>query len=232
MEIMGAIRQAGGGRRNVTTGIVSFIGVIGAGKDYRAGQLAEQEGAVRVDFKDALLDLASDIAGYDVRVNYDWFKGHVVGVRPGSNPLTSAFIDSEWKDIERRYPQIMTGRRLLTRLGTEGMRKRDENYWVNAFYSSAVQALALGKPVVNADCRFFNEIRAIKNIMSVEDSSETLVPSRFVFCNFKSARYNPRLEHASERLAQTLLGLGLEDGQEIDDAHFARAAEILGEKWE
>lgn len=199
-----------------------FIGVIGSGKDYRCN-LAAEAGAVRVDFKDELLNMASDLVGYDVRSQYDWFKEILVGVRKPGNPLAEAFLRNEMAELVRRFPDTMTGRRLLTRLGTEVMRKRDEDYWVKQFVKKAEAALRAGSPVAVGDCRFMNEVRAIMDFT---------VPVRFTFCDFRSARYNPRLDHASERLARALLGLGLEDGDEIKASDFGMAEKAMAEPLE
>ncbi len=203
--------------------IAVHIGVIGAGKDYRSSKLAEA-GYGRADFKDALLDMVSDIAGYDVRADYEWFKDHPVGVMRPSNPLAEAFLHSEWVGIMSKHPEIITGRKLLTRVGTEAMRKRHPNYWVDQFIAKAGRILGVeGRGVANSDCRFFNEIEAIKRL------SYNKIPSTFIFCDFRSSRYNPKLDHASEKLAQTLLGMGLKDGETITDHHSSTAAEIMGE---
>ena len=199
--------------------IVAHVGVIGGGKDYRANELAKI-GYERIDFKDALLDLASDIAGYDVREDYDWFKSNVVGVRRPSNRFQEAFVFTDTRELIGRSPEVLTGRRLLTRLGTEGMRKRDKDYWVKQFAKKAHMAFNAGKCAVSADCRFLNEVAVVAKIA---------VTHEFVFCDYRSERYNPTLEHASEKLAQALLSLGLKDGHIITQQEFNAAAVILGE---
>lgn len=201
--------------------IVSFIGVIGSGKDFQAETL-RKSGYVRIDFKDELLNMASDIAGYDVREDYDWFKENIVGIRRPSNRFQEAFAFTDKRDMLLSNPEIMTGRRLLTRLGTETMRKRDKDYWVKQFVAKAKATLADGHGVVNADCRFLNEVESILDIP---------VASQFRFCNYRSERYNPVLAHASERLAQALLRNGMKDMHVIRAEDFARAADVLGEKF-
>ena len=199
-----------------STDIIAFIGVIGSGKDHRARQLVDLNYR-RIDFKDDLLDLASDIAGYDVREEYDWFKENPVGLRRPSNQLSEAMARSQVKKMLCRWPELMTGRRLLTRLGTEGMRKRDDGYWVDRFVLAAKPVLAAGMSVVVADCRFANEIETINRIGC---------RASFVFCDYRSNRYDSSLPHASERLAQAMLTLGLKDGEEIGQDHLARAVAI------
>lgn len=197
-----------------TTTVVAFIGVIGSGKDYSANKLVETGYYERVDFKDGLLDLASDIVGYDVRADYDWFKKYPVGVMRPANILQEPGYEKVNEVFLAEHPLTMTGRRLLTRLGTEGMRKRDENYWVKQFISAADKVRAKGKVIATADCRFFNEIRAVQYM----DPN-----AKFIFCDYRSSRYNPSLDHASEHLAQRLLAQGLKDGDEIKQVHIDEA---------
>ena len=188
--------------------IVSFIGVIGSGKDYQAG-LLQRQGFKRIDFKDCLLDMASDIAGYDVREDYEFFKENVVGVRRPANKFIESFQSQDCQTLRAGNPDMLTGRLLLQRLGTEVMRKRNEDYWSNEFIISAINYPG---NIVNADCRFSNEVEAIKNLP---------MDSEFIFCDYRSPRYDPEHPHLSERLAQKLLALGLRDGQRINDGHFA-----------
>ena len=184
--------------------LVAFIGVIGSGKDYRAAEYVKQ-GYVQVNFKDELLDMCSDLLGYDIRLEYDWFKNAIVGFRKPDNPLKEAMAISEMKEILSRNPQALTGRRLLTRLGTEVMRKRDENYWINAFISR-VNHLKMFDIVIS-DCRFKNEMEALLNWPERE--------SKFIFCNYHSPIYNANLDHLSEKFAQDLLEAGYQDGDII-----------------
>lgn len=204
--------------------ITAFIGVVGSGKDYRANQLSEK-GHVRIDFKDELIAMCSDIAGYDVSKDYDWFKNHIVGVHRSSNPLSDAFIASEQKELLTKYPDLITGRKLLQRVGTEVMRKRDRNYWVNQFCKKAAVQLKSNKSVVNADCRFFNEVE----ILSRMDAATSV---SFIFCNYKSNRYDTSFDHPSEKLAQTFLGMDIKDGQELFHSDFVEAAKRMNEQYE
>jgi hypothetical protein len=189
--------------------ITSFIGVIGSGKDHRAIEL-EKHGFVRIDFKDSLVELASDIAGYDIKEDYEWFKTNIVGVKRPGNQFAEGFIHADLRALATENPDLMTGRRLLQRLGTEGMRKRDPEYWVNRFVDKVIKVGAVN--IVNADCRFMNEVERLSR-----------VKAKFIFCDYHSSRYDATSKHESERLAQSLLQLGLKDGQEITAEHFELA---------
>ena len=192
--------------------IIVYMGVVGSGKDYQSG-LKVKEGFARVDFKDGLLDMASDLVGYDIREHYDFFKENIAGYVPSVEYPDKTFR-LQCESLIDAYPTVMTGRRLLQRLGTEVMRKRDEDYWVKCFLKDVVKH---GK-VVNGDCRFMNEVRAIKSLPC---------ESKFIFCNFKSLRYDGYLNHTSEKLAQALLKQRLGDLQEIDDYHFKEAENLM-----
>lgn len=195
--------------------IVAHIGVIGSGKDYRSS-LLEQQGYVRIDFKDALLDMASDLVGYDVRADYDWFKRHLVGTRRPENKFLEVYAQSDLDAWLTKHPKAMTGRRLLQRLGTDVMRKRDADFWVKAWREKALPALDSGRSVSVADCRFANEVEAVRSTAAAYSAViDGGLRARFVYCDFRSKRYDPTGRHESEALAQSLLGSGLTDGEEI-----------------
>lgn len=193
--------------------VVAFIGVIGSGKDYRANRAVRDGKSKRVNFKDALLAMASDLVGYDVQKNYDWFKEAIVGMEPPRHPLDLAYLREDVKDALRKHPNVMTGRRLLQRLGTDCMRKRDPDYWAHQYSVKAKGWLDGGWDIVTADCRFANEVGAIKKLDP---------EARFIFCNYRSPRYDARSQHESERMAQKLLAIGLQNGQRIGDGDLAK----------
>ena len=177
--------------------ITGFIGVVGSGKTYRRDAL-RTKGFIAIDFKDALIDMVEDLVGFPIRNDYEGFKERIIG-------MPNAYID-----MLDQCPEAMTGRRLLQRLGTEVMRKRDPNYWVNAWTKRANDAVNGGKSVVVADVRFQNEIDAI------EDLGKKLgVEPNIVFCDYRSDRYDATSTHPSEALAQDLLQKGYKDGDEI-----------------
>lgn len=205
----------------MTTGeVVAFIGVIGSGKDHRKRELVAK-GYAPLDFKDALLEMASDLVGYDVTASYDYFKENLVGLTApaeiGPDFMRRRPPHQISAEVLAGYPQAMTGRRLLQRLGTEVMRKRDPDYWAKAWADKAYGLLREGKSVVCADCRFPNEVRWIRQVASDFAALRNLdsLPARFIFCDYRSHRYNPEMDHGSERLAQQLLALGFKDGEEV-----------------
>ena len=197
--------------------IVALTGVIGSGKTFCRDALVAQ-GYMSVDFKDELLDMCSDLVGYDIRRDYDGFKEYLVGFQP--QHLNTEKMHLQWtKEQHREYsnrcvamaPLAMTGRRLLQRMGTEVMRKRDPNYWANAWAKKVKKAAVSGqKDFVCADCRFENELQVI-----TDTARQLGTDYKIIFCDYRSPRYNATSEHESERLAQHYLAMGYKDGEEI-----------------
>jgi hypothetical protein len=129
-------------------------------------------------------------------VNHKWIQRHPAHV------LTQEILAS--------YPQALTGRVLLQRLGTEVMRKRDPDYWAKEWRAKAFQQVSLGRGVAAADCRFPNELEVMRRLGGL-----CRVPVKFLFCDYRSPRYCATDPHESEQLAQQLLAQGYKDGEEI-----------------
>lgn len=199
-----------------TPEIFAFLGVIGSGKDHRAAQITATH--ERVDFKDALIEMVSDILGYDIRPEYEWFKEALIGFRKPDNPLREGMVRSEMADLKKRYPWLMTGREMLQRVGTDVMRKRDPDYWVDQWYVRAGRLLQEGKSVVVADCRFANEVDTLLKMSTIHGGVAS-----FIFCDYRSPRYDPTSPHESERVAQALLAMGCDDGQVLSPADIMAA---------
>lgn len=196
--------------------IIAYIGVIGSGKDYQAN-LRVKEGYAKLNFKDALIDMCSDIVGYDVREDYEWFKSHLLGMRRPSNPLNEGYCNMDTKTMIEQHG-LMTGRILLQRVGTETMRKRDQDHWAKQWIEAVKKHAAWN--IANADCRFRNECNAI-----VAHGAEC--EFKFVFCDYRSKRYDATMDHESEFIAQALLKMGLKNGQEISTPQLHEAAIIM-----
>lgn len=197
--------------------IISFLGVVGSGKNYNANKLVKDKGFVHIDFKDSLLEMCSDLVGFDISADYDWFKSHLVGMRRPGNRLAEAYCHTDTREMQSRHEGLLTGRTLLQRLGTEVMRKRDSEYWTNQFHLKVDVLMANEKNVVNSDCRFPNEVEAVRASGDF----------KFIFCDYKSPRYDASMVHESEFLAQGLILVGLKDGDEIETSHFTQAEEIM-----
>ena len=172
--------------------IYAYIGVMGSGKNHRY-EMARKPGDRRIDFADAVRDIASSILGYDIRKDYDIFKKKML-----------------WKNGENQY----TGRDLLQRIGEECFRKQDENYWCREWKRKARLFWLENKEndIYVTDLRYENEARELK--WFAETNGYELV---IILCNYKSNRYNSNNNHESEKLAQKLIKLGCCDGEDITD---------------
>lgn len=195
--------------------LYGFVGVIGSGKNYQQERLVK-EGWVAIDFKDELIDMCSDLVGYDIRQDYDTFKRYIIGFDKAHSALEKPLTDRQYEDFNtgclEGSPLAMTGRRLLQRMGTEVMRKRDPDYWVNAWRKKVDAALRDGKNVAVADVRFQNEAEAIKGF---EFQSYAPIDAKIIFCDYRSERYDDKSTHESEKMAQEFKRMGYRDQEEI-----------------
>jgi len=174
--------------------IVGFNGVIGSGKTYQRDLLI-QKGYYPLDFKKELILACGDLVGYEI-IDWEEFKKSVPGVRKG---------DSE--ELIKKFPGIITGRKVAQNLGTEVCRKRFADFWVLPWKESASERVKRNISLVAADVRFLNEVRTIEQVAELCEVSH-----RLVFCNYVSDRYDATNNHASEKMAQHLLKIGLKDG--------------------
>ena len=186
--------------------IIGLVGVIGSGKTYQRDLLVKQD-FVALDFKDELIAMCEDLVGFGIRDNYDDFKKCIIGTTHGgwNRGLTPT------QQQMHEYPHIMTGRIMLQRLGTEVMRKRDNDYWIKAWKNKAWKIIKEdNKNIVAADVRFDNEMETIRSMAKVER-----IKTKIIFCDYKSDRYDATSTHPSEAMAQRFLMDGFKDGQEI-----------------
>ena len=183
--------------------LVSYLGVLGGGKDFSANKLVK-EGYIKVAFADELREMAWDILGWkpdagDFDRQYDWFKKLSIGMRPEISISSDRNLKSSYAPP---YPfnKELTGRQFLQNLGTEGIRKRDPDFWARITKQKIQKLLDEGKKVVTTDSRFLNEVKVLSEL-----------GAQFIFCNYKSDRYDDKNTHESEALAQSLLKRGYKD---------------------
>lgn len=123
--------------------IVGLTGAAGCGKDTVADYLVKAYGFVKFSFaaelKRAVLDL-------DPYVNYPpadaWMR------------LSDAIEILGPEEAKRQVPEV---RRLYQVFGTEVMRARDEDFWVNQVQEQILDAKPIPQLIVLSDVRFDNE---------------------------------------------------------------------------
>lgn len=189
--------------------VISYIGVLGSGKNFRADQLINH-GFKQVNFADPLRNMAWSLLGWkpNNEKEYEEFKLKKLIF----NPMLSRSLTEDNEYINTfDFTFSLTGREFLQKLGTE-MRNIDEDFWANLWLRDTVDLMVKDKVnVCCSDLRYGNELRKVYSLSNIED-----VETAFIFTNFKSHRYEPDNPHKSEKLAQFILNnYDINDGEEI-----------------
>ena len=171
--------------------LTCLVGVIGGGKTCRGEKVVKKEGFIHINFADELREVAWDIL--------EW--------RPQN--------EQEYEDFKLGKINILgfgyiNGRKFLQNLGT-AIKKRDPHFWVRCWEIKLKWLLIEGKDIVCSDLRFKNELIFALNLDISRISCYNLNKD-FIFCNYKSKRYDSINEHESEKLAQIILKDGYKDG--------------------
>ena len=136
---------------------VGIYGPAGVGKDTLAAALIEHFEFERVAFADPVREMALRIDPYV----------HTVGM----TARLSTVVDEEgWDQAKRAYSDV---RRLLQRLGTEGVREIVPSFWTDLAEDTAS---SISGPVVFPDVRFETEAEMVKRnggvIVQVEGGTD------------------------------------------------------------
>lgn len=133
--------------------IVGITGKKRSGKDTAAAVLTEQRGFVRIGFADALKRMALAV---DPIVEYP--RGSVL---PRHRRLRYLVETIGWERAKDGYPEV---RRLLDKLGTEGVRDIiGEDSWISALVRQAARSVPEDGNLVVPDVRFLNEAGALRD---------------------------------------------------------------------
>lgn len=127
--------------------LIALTGAARAGKDSVADRLVERHGFTKISFAAPLkqaLRATDPILGF-----HPYRKGEFVR-------LSEALANESEDVIKQTFPEY---RRLLEKLGTEGIRAIDDNFWVNAALNKTV---GTGDRFVFPDARFENEVDAVR----------------------------------------------------------------------
>lgn len=123
------------------TRLIGLAGKARSGKDTAAGFLVAR-GWTRLGFADEVKAMALDI-------------DPIVDEWGGPIRLSTVVRNHGWENA-KAVPEV---RRFLQRLGTEGIRARDPEFWVRVAMARATE---ISGPVVFTDVRFANEADAIR----------------------------------------------------------------------
>ena len=126
--------------------LIAFTGAARAGKDSVADRLVERHGFTKISFA---APLKQALRATDPILGFHPYK-------PGELVRLSEALANESEDvIKQTFPEY---RRLLEKLGTEGIRALDDGFWVRA----ALEQVVGDGRFVFPDARFQNEVDAVK----------------------------------------------------------------------
>ena len=167
--------------------ITCFIGVIGSGKDFRANELikSSEKPTKKISFAEALRTMTKTALRVDM--DYDEFKVSSIKIHTPKGDIIDA----------------VTGREFLQLLGTDAIRRLDDNFWVNIVKEEILRNPHLD--YVITDCRFSNEVEMLCHM-----------GAKFIYCKYPSERFCPDSPHSSERLAQAYLNI-CKDGEDMTE---------------
>jgi hypothetical protein len=130
--------------------IIGICGLIGAGKDTAADYLVNFHGFRRDSFAATLKDAVAAVFGW----NRDLLEGRTKGAREWREQ-----VDPWWS---QRLGMEITPRWILQNWGTEVCRNGfHKDIWIASLENKLRQT---NDNVVISDCRFFNEVDAIRNL--------------------------------------------------------------------
>jgi len=126
--------------------LIALTGAARAGKDSVADRLVERHNFTKISFA---APLKQALRATDPILGFHPYK-------PGELVRLSEALANESEDvIKQTFPEY---RRLLEKLGTEGIRAIDDKFWVNA----AIQRTTAKGRYVFPDARFQNEVDAVR----------------------------------------------------------------------
>jgi hypothetical protein len=129
--------------------LIALTGAERAGKDSVADRLVERHGFTKISFAAPLkqaLRATDPILGF-----HPYRKGELVR-------LSEALANESEDVIKQTFPEY---RRLLQKLGTEGIRAIDDEFWVNAAINQTDPRES--QRYVFPDARFHDEVDAVKD---------------------------------------------------------------------
>ena len=165
--------------------IRAYIGVIGAGKDYRCSK----ECTHKVSFADGVREDVWKILGWKPKTleEYEEFKTSVLC------PINTPY-DVIVKEL------TFTGRELLQNYAELQKVLHSPNYWIyrtldslENLHKHRTEDMVVGI----TDCRFSNEISAL-----IQFANDLNCDLEFIHCDYESSKYDRTSDHKSEMLAQ------------------------------
>ena len=181
-------------KQNESNQIIAFIGRAGSGKDYQCN-LLQDKGFVKLAFADALRDIA--FSSFDIP--YEFGMERYEEMKANEECIKVKTQDSLHQISFRKFLEL---------LGTQGIRKYDNDFWCRALVKTIKNKHY--KKVCISDMRFLNEYKYLKQFVEENDYE-----FKVIFCNYCSPRYQLNNNHESARLANYFADHNYKDLQEL-----------------
>ena len=173
--------------------LIGLVGFAGSGKDTVGNILRDKFGYQKYSFAGPLKDIVS--------ILFSWDRELLEGSTEESR-IWRETPDKWWTEKlgwKSKHGKDFTPRICLQYFGTDLLRNHfDENIWITVMERYVMDVIKNGNKIVITDCRFNNEIKAIKNnsgeIIRVRRGTD---PNWFDMAktNIKEYHDNPNLTH-------------------------------------
>jgi len=155
------------------------IGVIGSGKDY----FCKEQELTNIKISQEIQEVT-------------W---KLLGITPPTDPMEYEKFYEDFKASEWCSPfsaKLISGRFILQQVG-DFLKNIDPRYLIKIWNVKVIKTLCQQVAVCCTDTRMPDEVREALDM-----------GAKFVFCNYKSDRYNNTNGHKTEKLAQYITNLG------------------------
>lgn len=179
--------------------IIAFTGRAGSGKDYQCNLLKDYK---KLSFADALRDIAFSALNIPKNVGTSYYDQLKV----------QNCIDVEvWSDSRRSkliYQDDINFRQFLEFLGTQGIRKYDNDFWCRCLVKQ-INDCNYDKICIS-DLRFINEYEYLNDFCEQNNYD-----FKVIFCDYHSDRYQNNNDHESAKMSNYFAENGYKDLQEL-----------------
>ena len=189
----------------MTKEIVAFIGRAGSGKDYQCKLLVDK-GYKQLAFADALRKIAFNVLGLTYEegmAQYDFLKENAC-----------LMVATETRG------QSFNFRRFLELLGTQGIRKYDNDFWCKCLIKDLINNP--WDKICISDMRFTNEYDYL-----YEFAKNNNYNYKVIFCDYHSDRYQENNFHESAKMGNWFATHNYKDLQEITKEDIEKYKEEL-----
>ena len=175
-----------------------------------------------------IVDLNQTVQVDDIKANTLLTNGLAANLMMHEDTELASFFEQRYEEMKANEDCIkvvtedsvhkVSFRKFLELLGTQGIRKYDNDFWCRALIKTLKDKQY--KKVCISDMRFINEYTYLKKFAEENDYM-----FKVLFCNYRSDRYQDNNTHESAKLANYFCTHGYTDLQEITDDDMQQAFE-------